>query len=290
MITATTDSPVRALPPLTRNGYERTDETVGHIQAALALSRTGLMSRAQVRDKDHALFIGEEALVCLIRHHHLRGDTLVVERLSEALVRRITGPIKRWLWEVSFRPDDEDDAMSEAYQETIVRLFGGSPTRDDKEHREGGILDLDSDKSDFAQVRFWIFLRGRTTDASRIVGVARGRRSKNIDINDLAGHAPNGDTESSGESPRDNWDDLSPWKTLAQQHEEDALRRAVRGLSNSPIPLQDVTRLRYFDRWQIESGDAGVVTLSTHFERTPKTIRSWLRKAEKQLRDILQQS
>lgn len=290
MTTVTTDPPAHVLPPLTRNDYERSEEIVDHVQAALSLSRSGLMSRAQVHDKDHTLFIGEEALVCLIRHYHLRGDALVVERLSEALVRRITGPIKRWLWEVGFRSDDEDDAMSEAYQETIVRLFGGSPSRDDKERREGGILDLDSDKSDFAQVRFWIFLQGRTTDASRIIGVARGRRAKNIDINDLAGHAPNGDTESRGESPSENWDDLSPWKTLAQQHEEDALRRAVRGLSNSPVPLRDVMRLRHFDRWQIESGDAGVVTLSTHFERTPKTIRSWLRKAEKQLRDILQQS
>ena len=128
MTTTTTASLVRVLPPLTRNGYERTDETVGHIRAALALSRTNLVKRAQIRDKDHSSFIGEEALVFLIRDSHLRGDTLVVEQLSEALVRRIIGPIKSRLWEVGFRPDDEDDAMSEACQEAIVRLFGGGPT------------------------------------------------------------------------------------------------------------------------------------------------------------------
>ena len=290
MTIATTNSPVRVLPPLTRNGYERTAETEAHIHAALSLSRSALVKRAQVRDKDHALFMGEEALVFLIRHYHLVGDAFVVEQLSEMLVRRITGPIKSWLWEVGFRPDDEDDAMSEACQEAIVRLFGGGPARDDGQRREGGVLDLVSDKSDYAQVRFWVFLKRRTIEASRLVGVARGRRAKGIDIADIAGHAPSGEAESSGEAPRDDWDDFSPWQTLAQQHEEDALRSGVRSLPNSPLPLRDVTRLRYFDGWRIESGDEGAVTLSSHFDKTPRTIRSWLRKAEEKLGDILKQS
>ena len=135
-----------------------------------------------------------------------------------------------------------------------------------------------------------MFIQRRTIEASRIVGAARARRAKGIDITDLAGHAPSGEAESSGEFPRDDWDDLSPWKTLAQQHDEDALRSAVRFLPNSPLPLRDVTRLRYFDNWLIESGDEGIVTLSTHFDKTPRTIRSWLRKAEEKLGDILQQS
>ena len=43
MTIVTTDPPVHVLPPLTRNGYERTPETEVDIQTALSLSRSALV-------------------------------------------------------------------------------------------------------------------------------------------------------------------------------------------------------------------------------------------------------
>lgn len=289
MTTVTTDSPAHVLPPLTRNGYKRTAETEVHIQMALSLSRSSLVKRAGVQDKDHALFIGEEALVFLIRYYHLRGDTPVVEQLSEVLVRRIDGTIKKWMREVGFRYEDDGDLVTEMAQEIHCRLFAGSNVRGE-ERREGGILDLESDKSDFAQVRFWHHLRRRTLDVTRAAGVQRGRDRQSVEVSVVNGESDDDDAQFEKTAPLGGWESITPWEALTQEHDDDLLRAAVRELPNHPTPFRDVLRLHYFDKWQIEANDAEVVTLSTHFGKSPRTISSWLRKAEKKLRDILQQS
>lgn len=288
MTIVTTDPPVHVLPPLTRNGYERTAETEAHIQTALSLSRSNLVQRAQIRDKDHALFIGEEALVYLIRHHKLRGDPYVERHLCDALVTRIDGTIKKWMREVGFRYEDNEGRVTEMVHEVLFRLFAGCKVRGE-ERREGGIIDLESDKSDFAQVRFWVYLKRETINVTRVAGIERERDRQSVDV--LTMNETSDEDDLVGEpTPLGGWESVTPWEALTEEHGDDLVRAAVRHLPNHPIPYRDVLRLRYLDKWQIESGDEEVVTLSTHFERTPKSIRSWLRKAEKQLRDILQQS
>jgi DNA-directed RNA polymerase specialized sigma24 family protein len=289
MSPTTVEPAAHAIPPLTRGGYERTEETEAHIQRALSLPRRDLVERAQVRDKDHSLFIGEEALVFLIRYYHLRGDALVVDRLCDVLVRRINWTIKKWMREAGFRYEDDKEGVVEATQEVVVRLFGGSQVRGE-ERREGGILDLESDKSDFAQARFWHFLRLRTIDVTRAAGVVRGRDAQSMNVSDVDGNSAGDDAPKGKSVPVGGWESITPWEALTQEHESDLVQAAMRQLPNHPTPYRDVLRLRYLDGWQIEADDGEVVTLSTHYGRTPRTISSWLRKAEERLRDILQKS
>ena len=289
MTIVTTDPPVHVLPALTRNGYERTPETEVDIQTALALSRSALVKRAQVRDKDHALFVGEEALVFMIRYYKLRGDSHVEGQLCEVLVRRIDGTIKKWMREVGFRYEDDEDLVSEMAQEVHCRLFGGSNVRGE-ERREGGVLDLESDKSDFAQARFWRYLRFRTLDVTRAAGAQRGRDRQSVEVSDVSGDSAEDDAPFEKATPLGGWESVTPWETLTQEHDDDLLRAAVHELPNHPTPYRDVLRLRYLEGWQIEADDEEVVTLSSHFDKSPRTISSWLRKAEEKLGDILQQS
>lgn len=289
MTESTTNTPSHTLSPLRRNGYTRTEETTAQILAASSLSRAALAKRAQIRDKDHALFIGEEALVYLIRDFHLRGDTYVVQKLSASLIKRITGPIRSWMRSTGFRYEENAEVVSEATQEVIARLFGGSRVRDE-ERREGGILDLSSDKSDFAQVRFWRYLKLRTLDVTRAAGTVRDREQITVAIEDVNGHSTDEDTDIRENVPLDGWESISPWESLTQEHEDDLIQAAIRQLPNDPKPYRDVLRLYYLDGWQIEANDSGVVTLSSYFEMTPRTISSWLRIAEDKLRDILHHS
>lgn len=289
MIPAATEPATHAIPPLTRGNYTRTEEATAHIQCALSLSRSDLATRAQIRDKNHVLFIGEEALVFLIRYHHLRGDALVVDQLCGVLLRRISWTVKKWMRAAGFCYEEGEEAVKEAEQEVTSRLFVGSPVRGE-ERREGGILDLESDKSDFAQARFWRFLRYRTIDVTRAAGVIRGREALSVDVADVDGNSSGDGAPTSKGVPVGGWESVTPWESLTQEHESDLVQAAMRQLSNHPTPYRDVLRLRYIEGWQIESSDAGLVTLATYYERAPRTISSWLRKAEDRLRDILQQS
>jgi DNA-directed RNA polymerase specialized sigma24 family protein len=270
------------IPPLTRNGYERLPDVDAGIRESLSTSHRNLIARARVRDKNHARFLKEETLVFLIRDAHLKGDTHSRDELSKVLIHRIVGHIKSWLRAIGLR---YADAVDEAAQEVIVRLFCGSPNRDGD--REGGILDLESDKSDFAQTRFWDFLKKRVGDVGR-VGINRGRAERTVEITRIAGH-DDGEDELpfAAFEPLDSWDDLSSWKTLTEAHDEEAIRAAVRELPNKPFPLREVTRLRYFNGWEIGYGDTQGVTLASQFQRSPKTITTWLQKAAERLRDIL---
>ncbi|PAP78897.1 hypothetical protein B1759_15770 [Rubrivirga sp. SAORIC476] len=289
MTIVTTDPPVHVLPQLTRNGYERTAETEAHIQAALSISRDTLVKRARVRDKDHALFVGEEALVFLIRYYKLRGDSFIEGQLCDVLVKRTDGTIKKWMREVGFRYEDDEERVTEMVQEVLFRVFGGSKVRGE-DRREGGILDLESDKSDFAQSRFWKFLRYRTADVTRVAGDKRDRERQSVDVSTMNGEPADDDAPAEMATPLGGWESVTPWEALTQEHDDDLLRAAVRDLPNHPTPYRDVLRLHYFDEWQIEANDAEAVTLSSHFGKSPRTISSWLRKAEKKLRDILKQS
>jgi len=38
--------------------------------------------------------------------------------------------------------------------------------------------------------------------------------------------------------------------------------------------------LRHYEGWPIEDKDPSVPTISRHFQRTPRTIRNWMREAE----------
>ena len=52
-------------------------------------------------------------------------------------------------------------------------------------------------------------------------------------------------------------------------------------MSQLKEPLRSAYLLRHYYGWQIENQDPNVQTISWRFNKTPRTIRNWLNKAEK---------
>ena len=285
---ATEKPPPLQLPPLTRNAYRRSAEVEEQIRAALALPRSRLRERIALCH-DAPGFLQEEALAFLIRHYHAADDSDRVSDLCQALVRRITGSVKKWLKSYGLR--EGTDRFNDAFRDVITGVLGGVRP-EGRGTPSGGLLDLSSDKADFFQVRFWPALHRLAYTVLRHLRKVKKLDRRLLDINDVAGHGT-GDDEEGTFSPLDEWEALSsdpyPETHLLQQCGEDQLSTAwaaVNALPNEPYrPLRDVYVLRYYEGWQIESEDLKKVTLSSQYGKPAKTIYNWLKKAEKLLAD-----
>ena len=122
--------------------YQRLGQVDSQIQMALALETRELQARSDITDKTSPEFLKEECLVYLIRHHKA-GNQQCMNGLSESLLRRCGTWIKS-----KFHSLDPELA-DEGFLEVIFQLFKR-------------ILDLDSDRGDFLQVRFWLALKRLT--------------------------------------------------------------------------------------------------------------------------------
>ena len=284
---ATEKPPPLQLPPLTRNDYRRSPEVEKQIRAALALPQSCLRERIAIRDYDAPDFLQEEALTFLVRHYHAAGNGDCVADLCGALVLRITGRIKRWLRSAGL--EEGTSTFDDAYCDVIAGVFAGVRP-EGRGEPSGGILDLTSDKADFAQVLFWTFLDGRIGDVLRRAGVTRGRNLRLVEIDDVEGHGT-GEEGEGALSPLSDWDDLAPELNpevyALKAVDEAAALNAIKQLPNKPRPLSEVVRLWYLDGWQVESKVPEVITISSHYGKTPRTIRNWLREAEGLLATIL---
>ena len=139
--------------PLTRRRpdgtpLQRSPHVEAQIVRVLALSPDELMQRAALRDSRTTEYLQEETLVYLIRAFHHFGDSGVVNALSEALLRRCVRFIHQKLSALG------KNEAEEAYGEVIRQLFER-------------ILDLNTDRGDFLQVRFWVVLKRLTISIFR---------------------------------------------------------------------------------------------------------------------------
>ena len=130
--------------PLTRRNsdgeiYQRLAVVDSQIQEILNLKPEELQIRLDVTDQVSPDFLKEESLVYLIRHYHKEKDKQRVTDLSECLLTRCAIPIDRWLGSL------ESNWRKDANADVVAELFDR-------------ILDLDSDRGDFLQVRFWVVL------------------------------------------------------------------------------------------------------------------------------------
>ena len=245
------------IKPLTRRNlkgevYERLPLVEAQIREALALVPGRLMERAQVRKIDSPLYFQEETLVYLIREHYRENQRSLVDGLGASLVRRCAKRINN-LVRGSIESRYVDDCFGHIVKEVFDR-----------------ILDLDSDRGDFAQVRFWVFL-----DRQIVEGIKRYLREEKRDAL----------TESLDVNEDDDSEELPPIevedKEIFRADERAMYREGLRILSE---PLRTAVILRYFENWQIESDDPDEATISRHFNKTPRTIRNWLKKADEELK------
>ena len=126
--------------------YQRLPEVDKQIRTALELEVEDLITRATVSDESSPDFLKEEALVYLIRHHRREKDHRAVDDLTEVLLRRFA----RWV-ESQLRTLGKE-AAEDGYSDVVKRLFTQ-------------VLDLDSNRGDFLQVRFWLALKSFTVRA-----------------------------------------------------------------------------------------------------------------------------
>jgi DNA-directed RNA polymerase specialized sigma24 family protein len=232
--------------------YQRTEPVEAQIREALALGHEAVVGRARIRDRDSPRFLQEEVLVYLIREYDREGRKFVVDDLTTELVSRCTGKVNRMIRGALHRRYVED-----CYCDIIVAVFER-------------ILDSESDRGDFAQVRFWLFLGRQILEGIKKYQAEESRDAFTVSIETGRGTDP--DEPSSLEIEDES---LLPADDLAAYRE---------GLSILKEPYRKAFILRHYERWQIESDDPDEATICRYFGKSRKTVYNWLKEAEKTLR------
>jgi RNA polymerase sigma factor (sigma-70 family) len=180
------------------------------------------------------------------------------------LVRRCVGVINSHLWRLG------GELARDGFNDVVEQLFER-------------ILDLNTDRGDFLQVRFWVVL-------DRLAGSAFNKQlsqyqeaRKREPLTALPGYDRDDEDGARTARPVDDAAVMSPAADEALDEDEllrerrDRIRDALGRLGE---PLRTVFLLRHHAGWPIEDQDPTVRTISRHFGKTPRTIRNWLNQAE----------
>ena len=256
--------------PLTRNGYERLANVEQQIGETLALPDRALVRRARQREESAPDFLSSEALVYFIRRAIRNDEVRIWDDLFRELLER-SNPHFRGKFR-GFGPEDRQDLQGDVQLSMIEDLFA------------------QSDRSDFMQVRFWKYLERKCIDASR----ARFGRKKKTD---RKGEDPDRDRKDSG-NPKARWDREGVVEGLSTLEEEvdrrlspEDLARIAQALSRLSPHLRQVFLLRYYFLVKIGSddlanADGGESTIAEQFGCTSRTVRNWLKEADRLLAEF----
>ena len=238
--------------------YQRLKVVDRQIKHALMLDSEELQRRSEVRDKEVPEFLKEECLVYLIRHYHKAGDRQRVNDLSESLVRRCGNWVHRGLLSLG------QELANEGYSDALERLFEQ-------------VLDLNSDRGDFLQVRFWFAM-----EKIRVQSFRKQLNKLKLEQDNIsrAGFAGRDGEDTDGLTRRHAELVLSANSHTVESEviEKTMIREALNRLEE---PIRSVFFLRHHYGMPIENQYPAVQTISQHFKKTPRTIRNWLAKAEK---------
>ena len=242
------------VPPLTRTTrdgrpYWRPEVVTAQIVAVLRLPRDEMLRRAAVVNQDAENGLGSECLVFLLRHFHRAEDSDAVMQVTRTLITRSKAQIRKWLPHTLF-PDS--DARRQAVDSVIGELFTD-------------LLDLGTDKADYFQAAFG---RGVKTRALRAFNRIRSEQRR------AANSVPVGEPAEGGDDPGETV--YTPVDPDAWPDQRALLLDAERALASMPEHCRRAFLLRYYEELSIES-------ISAHFERDPRTIHNWLKRAEKAL-------
>jgi DNA-directed RNA polymerase specialized sigma24 family protein len=241
--------------------YQRDALVERQICWAVALDAAALRARADKSDLTDPDFLKEECLVYLIRHYHRAGDRRRVNDLALALLQRCANPIYKYLGSL------KADAAKQGHDEVIEKLFGL-------------ILDLNSDKGDFLQVRFGAVLKKMAIRAFNQQIKARKRALNLVPLSALPGYEQ--DDDNSGER-RVKQVGQNYVATAAADEEIIRQEMTLDALNHLQEPMRTAFLLRHYAGWPIEDQDPTVQTISRQFGKTPRTIRNWLEQAEAEL-------
>jgi DNA-directed RNA polymerase specialized sigma24 family protein len=233
--------------------YVRTDKVEQQIRDLSDVPTAELIANAQIEEEDDLRYIQVETLVYFIRERVRSGRALEASDLVDILINRCTKFIQGKLYKLGF------DHMEQASQDVL-----GDLVKD--------IADTDSDRADFLEVRFWRALDVRATNAfSRYYRLVTRNTFLSSAFNE---NSPNGDEPSEE-------DGLEGFASRRLSAEEWVLIRDA--LASIEEPYRTVFVQYHQDGWPIESKDPNKLTISRNANRTPRTIRNWLQKAEEAL-------
>jgi RNA polymerase sigma factor (sigma-70 family) len=253
---ASTNKDVR---PLTRRHadtgapYERLPEVEAQVLRALALEEQALAAelRHDYKSPDH---VKDETLCYLIRERVRAGLHDDANTIAEALLRRHARTIRSRIGRGGVDEWHHEDCTGEIVIQLLTELF-----------------DVDSDRSDFAQVRFGLYFK-RVSD---------GVISKFRNLQERERQA-----ESAAATRDDRTEEVDLLDTLADERALSAEDRVMMrdALAHLPADLREPFILRHFDGWQIESDSPTEPSISRQLKVTPRTIRNRLKDAEAKLR------
>ena len=242
-----------AVEPLTRGGYRRLPAVERQIADAVKLDPPVLIQRALQRDENDLDFLSAETLVYFIRRAIRNDDIKTRDALFRELFERCQ-PYFRGKFR-GFGREDREDLQGEVKKRVVEDLFA------------------QDDRSDFMQVRFWAYLEKRSIDACRTVC------HPTDDSESL-------DTSYFGDSVSEGWTRLETTADSGLSPEE--LAMISEGLAKLPQRLRRVFVLRHYFCMKIGADDPAndtgdEPTIATQFDCTGRTIRNWLKEAERLL-------
>ena len=237
--------------------YRRDPAVEQQLAEATRLPPSQWRARADIADKTAAGYLQEEALVYLLRIAHRQSEAAVASDLSEALLRRCGRFIYGHLTKLG------NETADEGYSEVVAQLFER-------------ILDLDSDRGDFYQVRFWPALEKLAIRAFQRLLKERKRGQQTISISDVAGYDDDADEDRRVVQAPELATPSDESFVITNDLVRDALTRVGE-------PYRTAFLLRHYAGWPTEDQDPAVQTISKYFKKDPRTIRNWLKRAEEAL-------
>jgi RNA polymerase sigma factor (sigma-70 family) len=247
------------IEPLThrsRSGetYRRSLEVEAQIAEAALIGQDELIKRVNVRDFTAAGYFQEECLVYLIRRFQRVDDRTMVNLLTQALIQRCAKHIDKLV-----RSMIDPVYAQDCYQDVIGSVFGQ-------------IIDFSSDKADFAQVRFWLWLDRVTFKVFRKYWKKQAEDWDTDSIDDDEDEARR-----------------SKLRKTVEGLEDPAPMPDLRAINTEALSILDpnervLFELRYYEEWEIENQNPSVMTISKFFGVSDRAIRYRLEKIEAKLR------
>jgi RNA polymerase sigma factor (sigma-70 family) len=233
--------------------YERLPEVEAQVRRTLTLEEQGLAAELD-HDYKSPQHVKDETLCYLIRERVRAGQHEGANTIVEVLLRRHTRTIRSRIGRGGVDERHREDCTGEIVIQLLTELF-----------------DVESDRSDFAQVRFGLYFK-RVSDG--VISKFRSLQERERQAHSVA-------------FPRDDsTEEVDLLDTLADERALSAEDRLVMrdALAHLPGHLREPFILRHFDGWQIESDSSSEPSISRQLNVTPRTIRNRLRDAEATLR------
>lgn len=246
----------QVVKPLTRGSYKRLPEVERQIANAASLDPLTLVERAQHHDISAPDFLSPEALVYFIRRAIRDNEVKIRDDLFRELLERCN-PLFRGQFR-GFGLEDRKDLQGEVQRVLIQDLFA------------------EDDRGDYLQVRFWVYLKRKCIDALKL----RSKQTEGTESLDT-GYSDAGEPEGKAKLE----------KAVDRRLSPEQLAMISEALGRLQPHLLRVFLLRHYVGMKIGSDDTAKrngrePTIAEQFGCSGRTIRNWLKEADRQLADF----